>query len=219
MKSLLLTRSRPQCPSISKPPKHIISYVTTRRRLLMTVFYSMRAMSAANLSNLLCRIGSLAPKLSNRLRRANALVETLSTFQAPLKRLKLEDNPPRSLMGKHDSDRLLDGLLDPSLSNEDDAPESASTEREVNNTHQRSVGLAECVIDTVQPLPFLQPSPSSVQERFPGPFEGISPGTSTVLLSPAFFKNAFYYPRSPVSEAHINSSISPTTEESIQLDR
>jgi hypothetical protein len=233
MRSLLLTRPRPQCSSISKPPKHIISYVTARCRLLTTLFYSMRAMSATNLSNVLERIGSMAPKLSNRLRRANALVETLSTFQAPLKRLRLEDNPPRSLMNRHDSDRLLDGLLDPSVSNEDDEPESASTGREANNdlsaaqsnspngliVHQHHVGYAACVRDTVRPLPFPQSSSSSIQEQFPEPLEGILPDISTALPSPAFFRNAFYDPRSPVGDEHVNSTVSPTMEDSIQLGR
>ena len=59
----------------------------------MVASYSMRAMSAANLSHVLDRIESLAPKIANRLQRANDLVETLSAFQATLKRLKLEDSP------------------------------------------------------------------------------------------------------------------------------
>jgi len=44
----------------------------------------MRAMSAANFSNVLGSIESLVPRLINRLRRANALVEILSMFQAPV---------------------------------------------------------------------------------------------------------------------------------------
>jgi hypothetical protein len=147
----------------------------------------MRAMSAANLSSVLDRIESLAPRLSNRLQRANTLVETLSTFQVPSQRLKLEDSPPRSLMNRHDSDGLLDGLLDPSVSNEEGAFGSASTKRVVDNDispahrtpaslrdidfHQHSKGPAECVIDTDPPLPSLQ-LPPSAREGFSRLFSG-----------------------------------------------
>jgi hypothetical protein len=53
----------------------------------------------------------------------------------------------------------------------------------------------------------------------PAVLEGISPEISTELPSPGFFKNAFYDLRSPISDDHINSSISPSKEESTQFDR
>jgi len=126
------------------------------------VFYNIKIISAVNLFNLFYRIGSLAPKLLNRLRKTNTLIKILFTFQALLKRLKLEDNLSCSFIDKYNSDKLLNGLLNLSLSNKDDILKNALTEREINNIHQRSVDHTECVIDIIQPLLFFQPSLSSV---------------------------------------------------------
>jgi hypothetical protein len=73
----------------------------------------MRSLSTANLAHVLDHIETLTLKRLGRLRKAEALVETLFTFQVPSRRLKLEDTPPGLLANGRDSDKLLDNLLDP----------------------------------------------------------------------------------------------------------
>jgi hypothetical protein len=52
---------------------------------------------------------------------------------------------------------------------------------------ERSINIPENVIDTVPPLPFLPPSPSSARERLPGLFEGSLPVTP-ILFNLIFIK-------------------------------
>jgi hypothetical protein len=81
MKNLFFIRFRAQYFSISDPLRYFILYITIKYRLLMTASYNIKAISVANLSNVLNRIEFLISKFLNRLRRANALIETLFIYQ------------------------------------------------------------------------------------------------------------------------------------------
>ncbi len=128
--------------------------------------YSMRIMSAINLFNFLDCVKIMMSRLRNWLWRANFLMKILFTFQALLKRLKLKNNLPHLLINAHDSDRLLNNLLDSSMLDED-------TELMINismmhlSSHSllelhHSIESTECTINTVSFLSSLSFSSSSV---------------------------------------------------------
>ena len=155
-------------------------------------------------------------------------MKILFMFQALLKRLKLKNNSPCLLINRHDSDRLLNNLLDSSVSDKDTL-RCASTELIVDifmrhlSSHSPLepyylIESAECAVKTVSLLSSLSLSLLSVQQYFMGLLEEIFLETPTTLLSPEFFRNVFHCNQSPAADDHVISSVSAFREDSVQLD-